>query len=64
MFNILSYLCHISYVNWSYAFDRFDELHYGKFVGMYMKRIFFFDQHPPFGKQLVATAAYLAGFDG
>lgn len=42
----------------------FDELHYGKFVGMYMKRIFFFDQHPPFGKQLVAAAAYLAGFDG
>ena len=33
-------------------------------MGMYMKRIFFFDQHPPFGKQLVATAAYLAGFDG
>ena len=42
----------------------FDELHYGKFVGMYMKRVFFFDQHPPFGKQLVALAAYLAGFDG
>ncbi|XP_034244054.1 protein O-mannosyltransferase 1 [Thrips palmi] len=42
----------------------FDELHYGKFVGMYMKRIFFFDQHPPFGKQLVAAVAYLAGFDG
>ncbi|KAJ1521671.1 hypothetical protein ONE63_003316 [Megalurothrips usitatus] len=42
----------------------FDELHYGKFVGMYMKRIFFFDQHPPFGKQLIAAIAYLAGFDG
>lgn len=42
----------------------FDELHYGKFVGMYMKRIFFFDQHPPLGKQLIAAVAYLAGFDG
>ncbi|XP_043287433.1 protein O-mannosyltransferase 1 [Venturia canescens] len=42
----------------------FDELHYGKYVGHYMSRTFFFDSHPPLGKQLVAAAAYLAGFDG
>lgn len=42
----------------------FDELHYGKYVGLYMKRIFFFDSHPPFGKQLIAAAAYFAEFDG
>ncbi|XP_034951544.1 protein O-mannosyltransferase 1 [Chelonus insularis] len=42
----------------------FDELHYGKYVGLYMKNTFFFDSHPPLGKQLVAAAAYLAGFDG
>ncbi|XP_066603868.1 protein O-mannosyltransferase 1 [Prorops nasuta] len=42
----------------------FDELHYGKYIGMYMKRTFFFDSHPPLGKQLVSAAAYLAGFDG
>lgn len=29
-----------------------------------MKRTFFFDSHPPLGKQLVSVAAYLAGFDG
>lgn len=29
-----------------------------------MSRTFFFDSHPPLGKQLVAAAAYLAGFDG
>lgn len=29
-----------------------------------MKRTFFFDSHPPLGKQLVSAAAYLAGFDG
>lgn len=29
-----------------------------------MKRTFFFDSHPPLGKQLIAGAAYLAGFDG
>jgi dolichyl-phosphate-mannose-protein mannosyltransferase len=29
-----------------------------------MKNTFFFDLHPPLGKQLIAAAAYLAGFDG
>ncbi|XP_017891392.1 protein O-mannosyltransferase 1 [Ceratina calcarata] len=42
----------------------FDELHYGKYVGLYMKRTFFFDSHPPLGKQLISAVAYLAGFDG
>ncbi|XP_012266663.2 protein O-mannosyltransferase 1 [Athalia rosae] len=42
----------------------FDELHYGKYVGLYMKQTYFFDSHPPLGKQLVSVAAYLAGFDG
>ncbi|XP_032664728.1 protein O-mannosyltransferase 1 [Odontomachus brunneus] len=42
----------------------FDELHYGRYVGLYMKKTFFFDSHPPLGKQLVSAAAYLAGFDG
>lgn len=42
----------------------FDELHYGKYVGLYMKNTFFFDTHPPLGKQLIAVVGYLAGFDG
>lgn len=29
-----------------------------------MKKTYFFDSHPPLGKQLVSIAAYLAGFDG
>ncbi|CAH1391620.1 unnamed protein product [Nezara viridula] len=42
----------------------FDELHFGKYVGMYVKKIFFFDLHPPLGKLLISGVAYLAGFDG
>lgn len=42
----------------------FDELHYGKYVSLYMRRTFFFDQHPPLGKQLIAGAAWLAGYRG
>nr|CAG4651592.1 EOG090X015P [Triops cancriformis] len=42
----------------------FDELHYGRYAGLYAKNTFFFDSHPPLGKQLVALAAHLAGFDG
>ncbi|XP_043262567.1 protein O-mannosyltransferase 1 [Colletes gigas] len=42
----------------------FDELHYGKYVGLYMKKTFFFDSHPPLGKQILSAAAYFADFDG
>lgn len=42
----------------------FDELHYGKYVSLYMKNVFFFDQHPPLGKQLIAASAFLTGYDG
>ncbi|KAH8379658.1 hypothetical protein KR009_006425 [Drosophila setifemur] len=42
----------------------FDELHYGKYISLYMRNIFFFDQHPPLGKQLVAGLVSMAGYDG
>lgn len=42
----------------------FDELHYGKYVSLYMKGIFFFDQHPPLGKQLIAGVAHLVNYKG
>jgi dolichyl-phosphate-mannose-protein mannosyltransferase len=29
-----------------------------------MKNVFFFEKHPPLGKQLIAGAAYFAGYDG
>ncbi|KAI8779277.1 protein O-mannosyl-transferase 1 [Biomphalaria glabrata] len=42
----------------------FDELHFAKFVSLYIKRIFFFDVHPPFGKMILALAGSYAGFEG
>lgn len=42
----------------------FDELHYGRIISYYIRRIFFFDHHPPLGKQIIAAIAYGMGFDG
>ncbi|XP_063358318.1 protein O-mannosyltransferase 1 [Cydia amplana] len=42
----------------------FDELHYGRYVSLYTKGIFFFDAHPPLGKQLLYLAGKAAGYDG
>lgn len=47
----------------SFVFS-FDELHYGKYVSLYMKNTFFFDSHPPLGKQLIAALAHFANYDG
>lgn len=43
---------------------RFDELHYGRYVTLYTKGVFFFDAHPPLGKQMLYLAGHLAGYDG
>lgn len=42
----------------------FDELHYGKFISHYVRHIFFFDQHPPLGKQIIGSVAQFIGFNG
>lgn len=43
----------------------FDEVYYGQFVSLYMKRIFFVDESgPPLGHMILAFGAYLGGFDG
>lgn len=43
---------------------RFDEVHFGKFAGFYLNRIFFFDVHPPLAKLMLAGVGYISGFDG
>ena len=42
----------------------FDEVHFGKFVNGYITGRYFFDIHPPLGKQLIALVAWSAGYDG
>ena len=42
----------------------FDEKHFGEYASYYVKRKFFFDVHPPFGKMLFAGIAYMFGFSG
>ena len=55
---------HGNVIYFHFFLRRFDELHYGKYAGLYMQNTFFFDSQPPLGKQLIAIAAYIAGFDG
>ncbi|XP_078686158.1 protein O-mannosyl-transferase 1-like [Branchiostoma floridae x Branchiostoma belcheri] len=42
----------------------FDEMHFGRFASMYIRRTFFFDVHPPLGKLIIAFGAYLGDFSG
>lgn len=54
----------VIYVSTFLLLFRFDELHYGKYISLYMRNIFFFDQHPPLGKQLIAGLVSFGGYDG
>nr|XP_006826109.1 PREDICTED: protein O-mannosyl-transferase 1-like [Saccoglossus kowalevskii] len=52
----------ISFIDFFFIY-RFDEVHFGQFTALYLKRTFFFDVHPPLGKLLFTAVGYFAGFD-
>ncbi|XP_024417995.2 protein O-mannosyl-transferase 1 isoform X2 [Desmodus rotundus] len=53
---------------WRLTYPRavvFDEVYYGQYISLYMKRVFFVDgSGPPLGHMLLALGGYLGGFDG
>lgn len=62
-------LCFLSFATRLWRLDEpsqvvFDEVHFGKFVSYYMHRTFFFDVHPPLGKQLLSLMAWFTNYEG
>ena len=45
-------------------FQRFDEVHFGKFSSFYIRGTYFFDVHPPLAKMILALWSYTVGYDG
>ncbi|KAJ3099454.1 Protein O-mannosyltransferase 2 [Phlyctochytrium planicorne] len=63
VFTIASLITRLYRIGWA-DFVVWDEAHFGKFAGFYVKREFYFDVHPPLGKMLLGLSGVLVGFNG
>ncbi|KAK2749727.1 hypothetical protein FQN55_002963 [Onygenales sp. PD_40] len=60
---VLAFVTRFAYISYPNEVV-FDEVHFGKFASHYLRRTYFFDVHPPFGKLLFAFTGWLVGYDG
>jgi dolichyl-phosphate-mannose-protein mannosyltransferase len=58
---IVSFACHLLYIAHP-AKVVFDEVYFGNFTHYYHNRTYFFDIHPPLGKQLLYLGSIIAGY--
>jgi dolichyl-phosphate-mannose-protein mannosyltransferase len=42
----------------------FDEVHFGKFAGKYIRTRYYVDVHPPLAKLLITLTAWIGGYNG
>jgi len=74
LFKLLDYVCiaislGISLFTHFYLFGEpnsvvFDEVYFGNFTNYYLKHEYFFDIHPPLGKQMLYIGAKVLGYKG
>lgn len=59
---IMAFVVHFSFLSYPNQ-TIFDEVYFGKFSAAYFSHEYYFDIHPPLGKLIIASWAWLTSFD-